>query len=133
MHAQPHVRMANRMRTGMATHAHVCKKHSSSYDPMLMHGHMCVHAQARRYALARARAHTHTRTHTHTHTHLHTGLHVLVHAQLISALKEFRLMSMAARAAANRLALPTPLRLLPLWLLCLMKSPALKGGAKVGG
>jgi hypothetical protein len=49
----------------------------------------------------------------------------------VATLKEFRLMSSAARAAHNRLVLPEALRMLPLWMLCLIKNPALKGGAKV--
>eukprot|EP00967_Tisochrysis_lutea_P025827 scaffold29816_cov19-Tisochrysis_lutea.AAC.2 len=66
-----------------------------------------------------------SRVHTHTYTNT-------THTQLSATLKEFRMMSAAARAAANRLVLPESLRMLPLWMLCLIKSPALKGGAKVG-
>jgi len=54
----------------------------------------------------------------------------MVQTKLSATLKEFRMMSAAARAAANRLVLPESLRMLPLWMLCLIKSPALKGGAK---
>jgi len=41
------------------------------------------------------------------------------------------MVSPAARAVANRLVLPESLRLLPLWVLGLLKSAALRGGAKV--
>lgn len=56
---------------------------------------------------------------------------VSYHTQLTGGLKEFRMSCPAARAAANRLVLPDAMRMLPLWVLGMLKSAALRGGAKV--